>query len=33
MTIFLWGWFDVALRVRSGDIATDLQRPLDFQLS
>jgi ABC-2 type transport system permease protein len=33
MTIFLWGWFDVALRVRSGDVATDLQRPLDFQLS
>jgi ABC-2 type transport system permease protein len=31
MTIYLWGWFDVALRVRSGDVATDLQRPLDFQ--
>jgi ABC-2 type transport system permease protein len=31
MTIYIWGWFDVALRVRSGDIATDLQRPLDFQ--
>ena len=31
MTIFLWGWFEVALRVRSGDVATDLQRPLDFQ--
>ncbi len=32
MTIYIWGWYDVALRVRSGDIATDLQRPLDFQL-
>jgi viologen exporter family transport system permease protein len=32
MTIYLWGWFEVALRVRSGDVATDLQRPLDFQL-
>jgi len=31
MTIYLWGWFEVALRVRSGDVATDLQRPLDFQ--
>ena len=31
MTVYLWGWFDVALRVRSGDVATDLQRPLDFQ--
>jgi len=32
MTIYIWGWFEVALRVRSGDVATDLQRPLDFQL-
>jgi ABC-2 type transport system permease protein len=32
MTIYMWGWFEVALRVRSGDVATDLQRPLDFQL-
>lgn len=31
MTVYIWGWFDVALRVRSGDIATDLQRPLDLQ--
>ena len=31
MTVYLWGWYDVALRVRSGDIATDLQRPLDLQ--
>ena len=32
MTVYIWGWYEVALRVRSGDIATDLQRPLDFQL-
>jgi ABC-2 type transport system permease protein len=31
MTIYIWGWFEVGLRVRTGDIATDLQRPLDFQ--
>ena len=32
MTVYIWGWYEVAVRVRSGDIATDLQRPLDFQL-
>ncbi len=32
MTIYIWGWWEVALRVRSGDVATDLQRPVDFQL-
>jgi ABC-2 type transport system permease protein len=31
MTIFIWGWYEVAFRVRSGDVATDLQRPVDFQ--
>jgi ABC-2 type transport system permease protein len=31
MTVYIWGWYEVALRVRSGDVATDLQRPLDFQ--
>ena len=31
MTIYIWGWFEVALRVRSGDVASDLQRPVDFQ--
>src|ERR671914_3051391 len=31
MTIYIWGWFEVGERVRTGDIATDLQRPLDFQ--
>ena len=32
MTIYIWGWYEVALRVSSGDIATDLYRPFDFQL-
>ena len=32
MTVYIWGWYEVALRVQSGDVATDLQRPLDFQL-
>ena len=31
MTIYIWGWYEAALRVRTGDVATDLQRPLDFQ--
>lgn len=31
MTIYIWGWYEVALRVQSGDVATDLQRPLDLQ--
>jgi ABC-2 type transport system permease protein len=33
MTIFIWGWRELALRIRSGDIAVDLSRPLDVQLS
>jgi viologen exporter family transport system permease protein len=32
MTIYIWGWYDVALRVQTGDVATDLQRPIDVQL-
>lgn len=28
-TVYVFGWFDVALRIRSGDVATDLARPLD----
>lgn len=33
VAIFGPSWFDLALRVRSGDVATDLQRPLDLQLA
>ena len=31
MTVYIWGWFEVAQRVRTGDVATDLHRPFDFQ--
>jgi ABC-2 type transport system permease protein len=29
VTVYVFGWFEVALRIRSGDVATDLARPLD----
>ena len=28
-TVYVFGWFEVALRIRSGDVAADLARPLD----
>jgi ABC-2 type transport system permease protein len=28
-TVYVFGWFEVALRIRSGDVAADLSRPLD----
>jgi viologen exporter family transport system permease protein len=31
MVTAIWNWNDIALRVMSGDVATDLQRPIDFQ--
>ncbi len=31
MTVHVWNWTDIAERVRTGDIATDLHRPADFQ--
>ena len=32
MTVYIFGgWNDIALRVRTGDIATDFHRPVDFQ--
>jgi viologen exporter family transport system permease protein len=27
-TVYIWGWHEFALRIRSGDIATDLTRPI-----
>ena len=27
-TIYIWGWQEIALRIRTGDIATDLIRPV-----
>jgi ABC-2 type transport system permease protein len=29
MTVNAFGWWELALRIRSGDVATDLTRPLD----
>ncbi|MEZ5215205.1 MAG: ABC-2 family transporter protein [Ilumatobacteraceae bacterium] len=31
MVIVMWSWSDIADRVRSGDIAVDLYRPVDLQ--
>lgn len=31
MVVHLWSWTELAVRVRTGDIATDLSRPLDVQ--
>jgi viologen exporter family transport system permease protein len=31
MVVQMWNWNDIALRVRSGDVVTDMQRPIDFQ--
>lgn len=30
MVLHLWGWWDVAQAVRSGDIVSDLMKPFDF---
>ena len=32
MTIAIWNWNDIAIRVQTGDIATDVVRPFDLQL-
>lgn len=31
--VFVFGWFELAQRIRTGDIAVDLARPVDLQLS
>ena len=31
MTVYMFGWQELALRIRDGSIATDLSRPLDPQ--
>jgi ABC-2 type transport system permease protein len=30
-TLAIWGWVDLATRIQTGDIVTDLQRPIDLQ--
>jgi ABC-2 type transport system permease protein len=32
MPLYLWGWQEIAETVQTGQIATDLYRPIDFQL-
>ncbi|GAB3596045.1 ABC-2 family transporter protein [Angustibacter peucedani] len=32
-TVALFGWNELALRIRTGDVAVDLARPVDLQLS
>ena len=32
MVVNVWGWSEISLRVRTGDIVTDFSRPYDFQL-
>jgi ABC-2 type transport system permease protein len=29
-TVAIWGWFEIEERIRTGDLATDLLRPLSF---
>jgi ABC-2 type transport system permease protein len=31
MTVYIWSWAEIAQRVRTGDVATDFHRPVDFQ--
>jgi ABC-2 type transport system permease protein len=31
MTVYIWGWYEIAERIRSGDIVSDFQRPIDLQ--
>ena len=30
-TIAIWGWVELANRIQTGDVVTDLQRPVDLQ--
>lgn len=32
MMLYFWGWWDIALSIRTGDVVTDLFRPYDYQL-
>ena len=32
MPFYMWGWSEIADTVYSGQVATDLYRPLDYQL-
>lgn len=32
MPLYIWGWMELAETVRTGQVATDLYRPVDYQL-
>lgn len=32
MPLYLWGWYEISDTVQSGQIATDLYRPFDYQI-
>ncbi len=32
LVTYLWGWWEIALGIRSGAIVTDFSRPIDYQL-
>lgn len=31
MVVFMWGWWEIADAIRTGDIVTEFQRPVDLQ--
>jgi ABC-2 type transport system permease protein len=31
MVVYVWAWTEIAQRIRTGEVATDFQRPVDFQ--
>ncbi len=30
MPVFMWGWWEIALTIRSGDVVSDLSKPFDY---
>lgn len=32
MLVYLWGWWEVADSIRTGDVVSDLMKPMDFQI-
>jgi ABC-2 type transport system permease protein len=30
MPIYIWGWYEIALSIRSGDVVSDLSKPFDY---
>ncbi len=31
MLVYLWNWWDIATAIQSGDVVSDLMKPMDFQ--